>query len=599
MGHFRNNLRDIHFNLFEVNGLDEYLESSPFHVDRDTARMVLQEVENMALGEFGASFTDADRHPPELVDGEVKLPASLKQSLDSYYQPGWQHFSMPVDMGGAAAPPSLHWAMQEMWAGSNPSAYLTAGTALMARVIAEEGTSEQKEFWVRHMIERPWGGTMVLTEPDAGSDVGAGTTKAIPVEGDIYHLEGVKRFITSGDGDYFENIVHLVLARPPDAAPGTKGLSMFIVPKYLVSEDGNLGERNGYAITRIEDKMGIKASATCEMVFGQDSPCVGYLVGGVHDGIRQMFEVITYARMLIGAKSLATLSSGYLHALEYAQERIQGPDMTRATDKTAPRVAIINHPNVRRMLMIQKSFAEGLRALYYYTAWVHDQSLLDAGSEKWERRQDLLLPLVKGYSSEKAFEVLGQSLQVFGGSGYTKDYPLEQYIRDVKIDSLYEGTTGIQALDLFFRKIIRDRGETLQALLSDIQEFVKAGEAEDALAVERELLGTALEDVKGQLEVMVTHSMAYMQEPTEIYKTGLHANPFLESLAEVVIGWLLLRHAQIALGASSDQSDDTFYQGKVASARFFVRHVSPGVGNRRQLAEQEDGSLMDLPIEAF
>ncbi|MFQ5968419.1 MAG: acyl-CoA dehydrogenase, partial [Acidimicrobiia bacterium] len=594
MGHFRNNLRDIHFNLFEVSRLDEYLSSTPFDVDSDTARLILQEVENMSLGDFGASFEDADRNPAELVDGGVRLPESLKRSLDSYYGAGWQSFSMPPDFGGAAAPPSLHWAMQEMWAGSNPTAYLTAGTGLMARVIADEGTEEQREFWARQMIDRPWGGTMVLTEPDAGSDVGAGTTKAIPVEGDIYHLAGVKRFITSGDNDYFENIVHLVLARPPDAPPGTKGLSMFIVPKYLVSEDGTIGERNGYVISRLEDKMGIKASATCEMVFGQDSPCVGYLVGGIHDGIRQMFRVIEFARMLIGAKSLATFSSGYLHALEFAQERVQGPDMTQATDKAAPRVAIINHPNVRRMLMLQKAYVEGLRALYYYTAWVHDQSLLRPDDDRWERRQDLLLPLVKGYSSEKAYELLGQSLQVFGGSGYTKDYPLEQYIRDVKIDSLYEGTTGIQALDLFFRKIIRDRGETLQDLLTEIHEFVKAGEAEDSLADERELLGAALEDLRGQLEVMVSHSMGYLQEPAEIYKTGLHANPFLESLAEVVIGWLLLRHAEVALAAlnGQDEADRHFYEGKVASARFFARHALPGVASRRQMAEQEDGSLM-------
>ncbi len=598
--HFKNNLRDILFNLFEVSHFDAYSTTAPFSIDAETTHMVLEEVDRMAAGEFGEGFAEADRNPPELHDGQVTLPDSLKRSLDAYYGAGWQRFSMPPELGGASAPPSLHWAMQEMWAGSNPAAYLTAGTALMARVIAEEGTTEQRDLWSRLMIERPWGGTMVLTEPDAGSDVGAGTTKAVHVGGDVYHIQGVKRFITSGDNDYFENIVHLVLARPEGADPGTKGLSMFIVPKFLVAPDGTLGDRNGFVVSRLEDKMGIKASATCELVFGQDDPCVGYLVGGLHDGIRQMFRVIEYARMLIGAKSMATLSSGYLHALAYARERVQGPDLTEATDKAAARVPIIRHPNVRRMLMHQKAYAEGLRALYYYTAWVHDQSVLSE-DEVWARRRALLLPLVKGFSADVAYQLLGESLQVFGGSGYTKDYPIEQYIRDVKIDSLYEGTTGIQALDLFFRKVVRDRGETLQGLLGDIHEFVKAGAADDPLERERALLGSALESLKGQLEVMVGQSMAYLESPTEIYKVGLHANPFLESLSEVVIGWLLLRHADIALEALSGapEIDVHFYEGKVAAARFFAFHALPAVGNRTSASEAEDGALMELAVEAF
>jgi alkylation response protein AidB-like acyl-CoA dehydrogenase len=602
MSHFKTNLRDIFFNLFEFAGTTEYLGRPPFQgVDPDTARMILQEIERLAVNEFAESFVDADRHPAEFVDGRVRLPESLKRSLDVFYDAGWHTFSMPEDFGGAGAPPSLNWAMQELWIGANPSAYLTAGTGLMARVIAEEGTEEQKEFWARLMIERRWGGTMVLTEPDAGSDVGAGTTKAIHVEGDVYHLEGVKRFITSGDNDYFENIVHVVLARPEGAAPGTKGLSMFIVPKYLVNADGSLGEPNGVTVTRVEDKMGIKSSATCELVFGQSEPAVGYLVGGVHDGIRQMFRVIENARMLIGAKSMSTLSTGYLNALEFAKDRIQGPDLAQATDKTAPRVPIIRHPDVRRMLMLQKAYAEGLRALLYYTAWVQDQVVLNPDDDRWERRNDLLLPLVKGYSSEKAYVLLGQSLQVLGGSGFTRDYPIEQYIRDVKIDSLYEGTTGIQALDLFFRKIVRDRGETLTALIEEIREFVKGGPSDDPLGAERELLGEALDQLQGQIGVLVGHAMGFDQEPTEIYKVGLHTNHLLDSLSEVVISWLMLRHAETALEAlpSADGGDVHFYEGKVASARFLVRDALPQVGHRRLLAEQEDGSLMELPVEAF
>jgi alkylation response protein AidB-like acyl-CoA dehydrogenase len=292
---------------------------------------------------------------------------------------------------------------------------------------------------------------MVLTEPDAGSDVGAGTTKAIDQGDGTWHIEGVKRFITSGEHDITENIIHLVLARPEGAGPGSKGLSLFVVPKYLVDGDGSLGERNGVVATNIEKKMGLKGSTTCELTFGQDDPAVGYLVGDRHDGRRQMFRVIEYARMMIGTKAMGTLSTGYLNALEYAKERKQGSDLTRATDKSAPRVPIIDHPDVRRMLMTQKAHAEGLRALVLYTAWVQDQVILHPGDDRWERLNDLLLPLVKGYSSEKAYQLLSMSLQVFGGSGYTQDYPMEQYIRDARIDTIYEGTTGIQALDLCFR----------------------------------------------------------------------------------------------------------------------------------------------------
>jgi hypothetical protein len=374
-----------------------------------------------------------------------------------------------------------------------------------------------------------------------------------------------------------------------------------MVPKFLINDDGSLGDRNGVYATNIEKKMGIKGSTTCELSFGADAPAYGWLVGSKHDGIRQMFRVIEHARMLIGTKSTATLSTGYLNALEYAKLRVQGPDLAQATDKTAPRVAIIRHPNVRRMLMIQKAYAEGLRALVMYTAWVQDQIMLHPDDQYLDALNDLLLPMVKGYSSEKAYELLAMSLQVFGGSGFTTDYPIEQYIRDSKIDTLYEGTTGIQAMDLFFRKIARDQGATLTRISAQIVEFVKGGGDEDVLSTERELLGKALDDVQGQIGVLVGHLMASMQEPTEIYKAGLHLDGLLESLSEVVIGWLLLRHAEIAAAKlpAATGDDVAFYEGKVASARFFVRHVLPGIATRRSEAEAENGGLMTLSDEAF
>ena len=593
MSHYRSNLPDIEFVLFDVLGVGSHL-SEFGDLDVDTAKALLGEVERLATTEWAASFVDADRTPLELVDGSVRLPDSLKESLGAFRRGGWDRFGLPEEIGGTPVPPTLLWASQELLLGANPTAMFYGGAGLFARVLFYEGTDDQKEL-AKLMVERNWGGTMVLTEPDAGSDVGAGVTKAHHIEGVAYHLEGVKRFITAGEHDAAENIIHLVLARTPDAPPGTKGLSMFAVPKYLVNADGTLGERNGVLATNIETKMGIKGSSTCELTFGLDGPAVGYLVGGVHDGIRQMFRVIENARMTIGMKSVATLSTGYLNALDYARERRQGADLTKALDKTAPRVPIIEHPDVRRMLITQKAYAEGLRAMTLYAAWCQEMAVLEPGDESWERRSDFLLPLVKGYSSEKAYELLAMSLQVFGGSGYTQDYPIEQYIRDAKIDTVYEGTTGIQALDLFFRKIARDQGQTVSALAQDIALFVKGTDDGDGIASHREALGRMLDDVQTHIGTMVADGMAAMSgEPERVYRVGLHANALLESMAELVISWQLLRQLEV-LG---ERTDD-FALGKAAAVAFLLDDVEPKIRTRRERVEREDGSLMDLPDGAW
>jgi len=597
VSHYKSNLRDIEFNLFEVNRIQDHtLKGEWAGLDIETMGDILSEVQRLATEEYASSYADQDRIPLELVDGEITLPDSVKASVRAFKDGGWDRLGLPEEMGGMPAPPSLIWAVSEMLLGSNTTVQFYAGGTLFARVLFEEGTAEQKDL-AKLWTEKGWAGTMVLTEPDAGSDVGAGTTKAIDQSDGTWHLEGVKRFITSGEHDLTANIVHLVLARPEGAGPGTKGLSLFVVPKYLIDDDGTLGERNGVVATNIEKKMGLKGSSTCELTFGMDGPAIGYLVGDKHDGIRQMFRVIEYARMMIGTKAMGTLSTGYLNALEYARERKQGPDLANATDKEAPRVPIIDHPDVRRMLMTQKAHVEGLRALVLYTAWVQDQAILHPDDDRWERRNDLLLPLVKGYSSEKAYELLSMSLQVFGGSGYTMDYPIEQYIRDARIDTIYEGTTGIQAMDLFFRKIARDQGKTLAALAAEIVEFVKGGEDGDPLAEERELLAQMLDDTQAHLGSMVEYLMSSINGQREdVYKVGLHTNHLLDSMAETVIAWLMLRQAEIA---EEKLDDDPFYRGKVESARWFLRHAAPKAANRRAAVAAEDGSLMNLPLEAF
>jgi alkylation response protein AidB-like acyl-CoA dehydrogenase len=602
MSHYKTNMRDIEFNLFEVIQLQENLGSGPFsEVDLDSAKDILREIERLSVEDFAASFEEADRTTLELKDGEVELAEGLKKSLDAFYEGGWDRFSLAPHMGGIGVPPSLRWAVQELLVGANPAAYLYLSAPLMAAILDATATEEQKETWIGPMLDNRWGATMVLTEPDAGSDVGAGTAKAFPVDGDVYHLEGVKRFITSGEGDYYSNIVHLILARPEGAPAGTKGLSMFIVPKFLLNDDGSIGERNGVTATALEHKMGIRGSTTTELTLGIDKPCVGYLVGGVHEGIRQMFLVIEAARMMVGQKASATLSTGYLNALEFAKERIQGSDLVEARNPDAPKVPIIKHPNVRRMLMDQKVHSEGMRALIFLAARAQDNVILHPEDDYWERLNDLLLPMIKGYCSEKAYELLGQSLQVFGGAGYTEDYPIEQYVRDAKIDTIYEGTTGIQALDLLFRKIARDRGETLMKLAAQVTETVKGGGPEDPFEIERELLGKAAEDVQSQLGAMVGHLMMMQDDPPAIYKPALHANSLMESLAELIMGWLLIGQAEIAFVAAETaaDSDRAFYEGKVAAARYFAATVLPKASRRRTLAEAEQGALMDLPDEAF
>src|SRR5271165_6655654 len=498
MSHYKSNLRDIEFNLFEVLRRQDVMGAEPYEeFDEETARGILHEVNRLAVGPLAGSFADADRHPPvfDPADGSVRLPESFRRSFRAYMDAEWYRLDLPVEIGGSGAPRSLYWAVAELILGSNPSVWMYSSGPAFAHLLWEIGTPEQKRF-AELAVERKWGSTMVLTEPDAGSDVGAGRTRAIEQPDGTWHIEGVKRFITSGEQDMTENIFHLVLARPEGAGPGTKGLSMFLVPKYLVNEDGSPGERNGVKVTNLEHKMGLKVSTTCELTFGgdPDRPAVGTLVGGVHDGIRQMFLIIEHARMMVGSKAIETLSTGYLNALDFAKNRVQGADLTRQTDKTAPRVTIIHHPDVRRMLMLQKAYAEGMRALLLYTATQQDAVLVAEANGEVDAaavaRNDLLLPVVKGVGSERSYEMLTLSLQTLGGSGFLQDYPMEQYIRDAKIDSLYEGTTAIQSLDFFFRKIVRDSGAGITSLLAEIRQFAQA-DADGTLKTERAALADA------------------------------------------------------------------------------------------------------------
>ncbi|MBF6329140.1 acyl-CoA dehydrogenase [Nocardia transvalensis] len=608
MSHYKANLRDIEFNLFEVLGIGALLDGGAYgDLDTETARGMLSEVLRLAEGPVAASFADADRNPIQFDTANhcVVVPELLRKTVAAVNEAGWSALGMPEAMGGVDSPAPLNWATQEMIVAANNSAAFFNMGPLMHHVLFMEGTEEQKR-WAQHAWENRWGGTMVLTEPDAGSDVGMGRTKATQQPDGTWHIEGVKRFISGGDvGETADNIFHLTLARPEGAGPGTKGLSLFVVPKYLFDrETMELGERNGVLVTNLEHKMGIKSSPTCELTYGGDKPAVGYLVGDVHNGIAQMFKVIEHARMMVGVLSAGTLSTGYLNALEYAKSRVQGADLTQMTDKTAPRVTITHHPDIRRSLALQKAYSEGLRSLYLYCSAYQSpdvaQANFGADAELAARVNDLLLPIVKGVGSERAYEVLTETLQTLGGSGYLQDYPIEQYIRDVKIDSLYEGTTAIQAQDFFFRKIIRDKGVALGHVAQLIQKFVDADEGQ--LKTERALLGTALADVQAMAAALTNYLVASQQNPEEIYKVGQGSVRFLHAAGDLIIGWRLLEQAKVALAALEGQpseKDRLFYTGKIGVASWFAKNQLPLLTSVRSVLENLDNDIMHLDEAAF
>ena len=611
MGHYKSNVRDLEFNLYEVLDLEKVLATGEFgDLDPDSVRQMLDEAARLAEGPLAEAFAESDRHPPTFDPNThtVTLPEPFKKSFRAWQQGEWFRIGLSEDIGGVPAPAMVTWAINELPLGAQPAAFMYLAGPILADILYHVG-NEQQKHWAAMSIDRNWGATMVLTEPDAGSDVGAGRTKAVQQPDGTWHLDGVKRFITNGDSDdLFENILHMVLARPEGAGPGTKGLSLFLVPKFLPdAETGEPGERNGVFVTGLEHKMGLKVSATCELTLGQHgTPAVGWLVGDAHNGIVQMFKIIEYARMMVGTKAISTLSTGYLNALDYAKTRIQGADMTQMTDKAAPRVTILHHPDVRRALLVQKSYAEGLRALYLYTAAHQDDAaaaiVSGADASMAGRVNDLLLPIVKGVGSERAYQCLTESLQTFGGSGFLQDYPIEQYIRDAKIDSLYEGTTAIQAQDFFFRKIARDHGGALGHVAGQIQTFLESDSARPELADCRKSLADALADLQGMLATMTGYLMASQENPRQLYKLGLQSVPFLLAVGDVVIGWLLLRNAEVALGAldaGPSDRDRAFYEGKIGAAKFFARNVLPRLAAERKIAESVDLSAMELREESF
>lgn len=608
MNHYRSNLTDIRFTLRTLLDTPSYYGTGPWKdIDQAQAELILTQLDQYCrTSRWPASFATVDR--AELTvnpAGDVTIPADLADALSEYYQSGWHLLGVSPTLGGIGAPATLQWAATELLAGSHAAASLWPIGSLMANIIAQEGTTGQRNTIAQPMVDNAWGATMMLTEPDAGSDVGAATTRAEKVAdnghddlGSIWHLTGVKRFITSADATPLHpNTVHLVLARPGGARGGTKGLSLFLVPKLHITGEQQ-GGRNGVRVTRLEHKMGLNGSATCEVTLGQDGPpCVGYLLGDTHDGIRQMFHVIEYARLMVATKAMATLSTGYLNALDYARSREQGSDLR--SSRNGKKTRIVEHPDVRRMLLDQKSHAEAMRAIVLYIGWIQDQAVLASGTEDaaaWHQREDLLLPVAKGWTSELAYRLLGESsLQTLGGSGYTTDYPIEQYVRDAKIDTLYEGTTGIQAMDLMWRKIARDNGQTLSWLIGEIHHTATTTGKNDPLVTERAILADSATALSRHVGTLAGHGLAAAggEDENRILTAALHTTSLLHTFGETVGAMLLVRQAEHVhkLREQGDTSTypATYLDGKAATCRWFCQSIAGRAELRAKHAQQDDG----------
>ncbi|WP_280424612.1 acyl-CoA dehydrogenase [Nocardia carnea] len=608
MSHYHSNIRDMQFVLFDLlDGRTRYGQEPFAEVDPDAATAILTEAVRYATDRLARTFADTG---PESVEFDpathsVRLPQEYRAAAAEYLDSGWLDLDLPTEITGQNVPPSLRWCVTELMLGANPA--IPQGLNVIpqvVRLLSQQGNESQRRI-AELVLERRWMVTMMLTEPDAGSDVGAGRTRALPQPDGSWHIEGTKRFITYGDHDLTDNIIHLVLARPVgvDGAggPGTRGLSLFVVPKFHFDpHTGDLGDRNGVVVTGMEHKMGLRGSPTCTVDFGGDTPAVGWLLGDTHAGLRQMFELIKHLRMLVGVKSTAALSTGYLNARDYATRRVQG---RRLVGDTGGSVPIIEHPDVRRSLMTQKAYAEGLRALILYTGSQQDR--VEAAHAAGEVDHDadtchqLLLPVIKGYCAETAWRVLGQeSLQVFGGSGFLTDYPLEQYVRDTKVDSLYEGTTGIQGLDLFSRKILGDNGAALDRLLAEMAATTTVPDTR--FSHERAILSAAIDSVHGMV-ALLTSRWAGERDGADRELAAQDTTCLLLALGDLVCGWLLLRSAQIAhhkLGAAED-GERPFYLGKVEAGSWFARKVLIGLPTTLRAMQDTTGDLRALPAEAF
>ncbi|MFZ0448206.1 MAG: acyl-CoA dehydrogenase [Desulfatiglandaceae bacterium] len=611
--------RDQEFLLFEMLGVERLCEKPMFQeFSRDLFGMILTEAQKFAVNEIFPTLVEGDREGCRLEEGQVFVPKSFHRCYRLYSEGGWVGMSYSQEAGGQGLPYVMSVAAKD-WFVHNFSFLCYPGLSEMAAHLIETyGTEEQKERYLEKMFAGKWAGTMCLTEPNAGSDVGNLSTKAVRMPDGTYRIQGTKIFITAGDHDLTENIIHPVLARIEGDLPGTEGISIFLVPKYLVNDDGSLGRRNDFEVAKIEEKMGIHGSATCLLNFGDNGDCYAELLGQEGKGMKVMFQMMNEARIAVGLQGESSASLAYLHALQYAKERLQGSSITQFKDPLSPRVPIIQHPDVRRMLLWMKSNVESMRAFLYYTALCADREVSEengAEKEKWLGILEILTPVCKAYNSDTGFRVTETAIQVYGGYGYCADYPVEQILRDEKIASIYEGTSGIQALDLVVRKLPRRNGASFTALLGEMNATV-------ARYKDNPGLDDLSADVQGAVNTLgeVGFFFAGCAGEGNFLIPICSAYPFLMMMGKVISGWLLLWEAGVAKekldslagekGADpsdraqwkafiKESKDAAFYSGKITGARYFIKNVLPEVEASAKAIKSRDLSPVEIMDESF
>ncbi len=605
---YKADLRELSFLLFEQFKLGELLGKAPYDAwGEEEVKTSLAECYRFAREVLGPLNVVGDIEGCKLEGGKVITPTGFKDAWKKLYEAGWKAIGVSPEYGGAGSPRAVQVLIEELLSGANAAFNMYPGLAYGAgEVIEHFGTPDQKKTFVQKMFTGVWGGTMCLTEPHAGTDVGSAKTTASRNADGSYSIRGTKIFISGGDHDLAENVIHLVLARVDGAPPGTKGLTLFIVPKLRVNADGSSGEDNDVSVGALEHKMGINGSATCVLNFGDNGKCIGWPVGGeekLNQGMPQMFKMMNAARISVGVQGVSVGSSAFLNALEYAKDRKQGSSITHWKDATAPRVPILEHADVRRMLLHMKAMMEGTRALAVKLAMHQDQVVVWTGKDEakvayHQGQTDLLVPLVKAYGSDQGFRVAEMAIQTYGGAGYTRDYPVEQYCRDAKIFSIYEGTNHIQAMDLVGRKLGQAGGQNLQAFLGDVAKFVAAQSSHPTFGPAVKKLGAAQEAVAG-----TAMRLLMWFQSGQLALVPLSANRFCEMMSELTVAWLLLEGAVVAETAKKNVAaghpDAAFYEGKIQAALYYARNILPGVEHKAQLLADEDKSPLEISDAAF
>lgn len=600
---FQPDLRDIRFVLFEQLRVPERLQAFPrfADLDRDTCEALIDQAAELARDLVAPINAPGDRQGCRLdAEGNVRTPDGYKAAWDALAEGGWFALTASPEYGGMGLPHTIDAVVNEVFTSASMAFAMYPGlTKAAANLLAEHGSSEQRALLVPRMYSGQWAGTMCLTEAGAGTSVGDARTRAIPQGDGSYLLEGEKVFISSGDHDLAENIIHLVLARLPGAPSGTRGISLFMVPKFLFDADGRLGERNGAIVESIEHKMGINGSATCVLGLGARKPCRGWLVGSENEGMKLMFHMMNEARIGVGIQGLASAAAAYGYARAYARERVQGQPLESFGKADVASVAIVEHPDVRRMLMTQKVLVETMRSLAYTVALAHDEAIATEDEERRKallKKVELLTPIVKAHLSDMGYQVCTLALQTFGGYGYIQEYPVEQLVRDTKITSIYEGTNGVQAMDLLGRKMRMDGGGVFMAWLQEVGEDIARARELPELAP----LAQDLEKAVNHLGASAMH-LGTLGMERNLRGAMLQATPFLEQFGTVALGRHALNQARVALACLAEgasEADARFYRGKVHNARFYMAQILPRSISLAKTIQSRDESCLDPELFA-